>query len=172
MCRGTVFGNHWINVLTVMLLQDDQNACRAELLSLSPNHLSEFDFLSFFPSPLSFLPVCFHLSSLLSSPNPPLRPHYQHLKLPDPLFLSFLAEPPHYILLPVTHHSPRLSLTVCSTSWPSPSVFFREMMERSDPGDFLVNQWVITCITPLSCSERLYVRAENVGALKRSHAVW
>lgn len=39
-----------------------------------------------------------------------------------------------------------LSFIVCYSLWPTLSASPRETMERSDPGDFLVNQWVITCI--------------------------
>ena len=135
------------------------------------------------PSLAQFSLNILHLCTPLSAsdlPQPSSLPTADATRFPPPLLFAFM--PPYYILHPrntqtqththththphslLYYHSPSVS-----TFWPvlSLSLFPREMMERLDPGDFLVNQWVITCptIQPYN-TERLQHRAESqVSAL-------
>lgn len=73
-----------------------------------------------------------------------------------PHFLCFFIVFSHY-----THTlaHPHILLHYNSLSVPQSDLlclFPREMMERSDPGDFLVNQWVITYITIQSYTQGMY----------------
>lgn len=71
------------------------------------------------------------------------------------LLVALLSPYSHmHLICTVTHEHPMLHILaflpllfiVCYSLWPALSFSSRETMERSDPGDFLVNQWVITCI--------------------------
>lgn len=163
-----------------------------ELNFLLPNspfcqHLNfNFHLLSLSPLSHSILSlIFFDLCTPLSASNLPRRPHYPQLMQPDPLFpcfffFAFLLSPDprnththtrthfllHYHSLSVPHSDPF-------------SLFPREMMERSDPGDFLVNQWVITCISHQLHTERLHdvswklrARSHHVIVLVNNHMVW
>lgn len=138
----------------IVMLQKVRNYC-VEL------HLSKHTFLSALeislpPSPLSlnFLLNIFFISAHLYLLLISFRyPHYPQLIQPDPLFPWFFFLSSHYLSSLVAHThiciDPYLLLHHHSPSVPHSdpfSLFLREMMERSDPGDFLVNQWVITCI--------------------------
>lgn len=55
------------------------------------------------------------------------------------------------------------SFIVWHSLWPTLSFSPRETMERSDPGDFLVNQWVITCVN-IQSNVRAYTHGDDISA--------
>lgn len=108
------------------------------LLSRSIFCLIYFDLRA--PLSVSNLPQSCSLPAADATRPPPplLHPHPNFLLSLQPRSTFFsLSLPLLYYHSPSVRRSDPFSLRL----------FRREMMERSDPGDFLVNQWVITCIT-------------------------